>query len=249
MDKQIKELRSNLLANPDVSILKEQTWQLPIVSYNVSFSQVKRFKMDILMKMLLLAFQETDIHRAAALADMLFVEELFIRDLIEKMQRTHLLQLEKKGYKLTPKGYDYLEKGIFEEDMDEGQAVISYSAVHDEYRLSDGNGDSDIEVPSLLYRYAKDGDVDWDRMFELLSKEDFGSGEDNFQTVVTDVADCEEHSRAYVQCIEFQLYDEKQDVFFARVWNRMTGSWDEKLAKQIEENEVVKWREAVEQPG
>ncbi|TWT25263.1 hypothetical protein [Planomicrobium sp. CPCC 101110] len=242
MDKLIKDLRSDLLGNPDVSIIKTARWQLPAVSYEVTFSQVKRFKMDILMKMLLFAFQETDIRRAAALADMLLVEELFIRDLIGKMERTQLIHLGNKGYMLTPKGHEYLGKGIFEEDMEEGQALVAYSAVHDEYRLADGNEAVEGEGTLPVYRYAVEGTVDWDRLQELLAKEEFGSAEDDFQTIVTDIVGCEEHSAQPVPCVEFQLYDRKQDIFYARVWSGLAGGWDEKLEKQIEEKEVVKWR-------
>ncbi|TWT01532.1 hypothetical protein [Planomicrobium sp. CPCC 101079] len=243
MDKLMKELRSNLLVNPDVSILKNERWQLPVVSYEVSYSQVKRFKMDILMKMLLLAFQETDIRRAATLAEMLMVEELFIRDLIEKMERTDLIGVEKTGYKLTAKGHEYLEKGIFEEDMEEGRTLISYSAVHDAYRSAAGNESEESKEMLSPYRYAAEGAVDWDRLHELLLEESLGA-EESFQIVVTDIINCEESGTEFVPCIEFQLYDRKQDVFYARVWNGMTGSWDETLEKQIEEKEIVGWREA-----
>ncbi|MDS8922355.1 hypothetical protein RLK71_00125, partial [Streptococcus pneumoniae] len=78
-------LRAEVASNKDVRIVQELSWHVPLVSYEVSFARVKRLKMDILMKMLLLAFQEADIRRPAALAEMLFVEELFIRDLIDKM--------------------------------------------------------------------------------------------------------------------------------------------------------------------
>lgn len=113
MDKLIEELRASVAEDPDRTIINEEVWQLPVVLYDVSFDWVKRLKMDILMKMLLLTFQEADIRRAATLSDMLFVEELFISDLIAKMQRTGLIGLEKAGYKLTPKGHEYLGKGIF----------------------------------------------------------------------------------------------------------------------------------------
>lgn len=244
MDRLRSELRSNLLANPGVSIIKDQVWKLPIVLYDVKFSRVKRLKMDILMKMLLLSFQEADIHRVANLAEMLLVEELFIRDLIGKMERTGLIQLEKKGYKLTAKGYVYLEKGIFEEDMDEGKALISYSAVHGEYLLTDGSRGPGVEETLPLYRYAVEGSADKDRMYQLLSTEGPDSGEENFQVIVTGITSCKESDLDYIPYVEFQLYDKKQDVFYARVWNTVADAWDELLAKQIEEREVVEWREA-----
>ncbi|AQQ52286.1 hypothetical protein [Planococcus lenghuensis] len=247
MEQLIKELRLTVGGNGDVSIIHEARWHLPISSYEVSFGRVKRFKMDVLMKMLLFAFQETDIHRAATLADMLLVEELFIRDLIDKMQRTGLIHLEKKGYKLTAKGIDYLEKGIFEEDMEAEQTLILYSTVHDMYFLSEDNRIPEGGGKLPPYRYVAEENIDRAQVVELLSNEGFNSEEEGFQILVTEVTDHEELEAEFIPCIEFQLYDQKQDLFFARVWNTMTSHWDEVLEKQIEEHEVVKWREEMEE--
>lgn len=247
MDKLQKDLKANLSANPEVSVVNDAIWQLPLVSYNVSFGRVKRFKMDILMKMLLLAFQETDIRRAAALADMLLVEELFIRDSMEKMERTGLIELDQKGYKLTVKGTDYLEKGIFDDEMEGDQTLISYSAVHDEYLLVKGDEAKQDEGALPLYRYAVKGTLNKDRMQQFLSSEMVYAEEEGFQILVAEITGCIEHGTHFIPCLEFQLYDRKQDIFFARIWNTLTGSWDEKLAKGIEEREVVKWRKTMEE--
>lgn len=166
----MSKLRSELASNKDVTIVKELSWHLPLVSYEVSFARIKRLKMDILMKMLLLAFQEADIRRPAALAEMLFVEELFIRDLIDKMHSTQLIRLETKGYRLTDKGHGHLEKGIFEEAMEGGEAIVSFSAVHDSYSLMEAELAEDLEkLPA--YRYAISQNVNEGRIHELLSEE------------------------------------------------------------------------------
>ncbi len=243
MDKLIEELRLKLMENPDVVVVNDQVWKLPIVLYDVGFDRVKRLKMDILMKMLLLAFQEADIRRAATLSDMLFVEELFISDLIEKMQGTGLIQLQKLGYKLTAKGYDYLDKGIFEEEMEGETTVIAFSAVHDEYRLVADHAYIEAEDKLPLYRYPVKGNLNKAPMQQLLSKEPAFSEEDGFQVIVTGITSCIEQATEFIPCIEFQLYDRQQDIFYARVWNGMIGSWDAKLEKQIEAREIVKWRE------
>ncbi|WP_142828132.1 hypothetical protein [Planococcus soli] len=248
MDRLIEELRTRVTENPEVSIVNDKVWRLPVVLYDVGYSRVKRLKMDILMKMLLLAFQEADVRRAATLSDMLFVEELFISDLIGKMQRTGLIGLEKSGYKLTAKGYDYLAKGIFDEEMDGDKTVISYSAAHDQYRLAEDDGHSEAGDELPVYRYPVKGSLNKDRMQQLLSKE-LSGGEEGFQTIVSGITSCVEHETVYIPCIEFQLYDQKQDIFYARVWNGMSNNWDETLEKQIEARELVKWRKAMmEQP-
>lgn len=241
MEKLIKKLSSGLTGNPDVLIQKNLVWQLPIASYDVTYERVKRLKMDILMKMLLFAFQQSEIRRAAAMADMLSVEVLFVSDLIDKMQRTGLILLGKKGYVLTPKGYDYLEKGIFEEPLDREQAITFYSTPHDSYQLTEwDNSVSSKEFP--VYRHAVEKSVDSAALHDLLSKEK-NSIEENFQILVSGIAEVDEGETKYIPCIEFQVYDQKQDIFFARVWNTGTGEWDEILEKQIEEHELVEWRE------
>jgi hypothetical protein len=83
-----KQLRSILLENPAIQIKKSVMWHLPVRTYNVSFKPVKRAKMDILMKMMLLTFEQTEIRRAANLSEL----------------RLGLIRLEKGCYKLTLKG-------------------------------------------------------------------------------------------------------------------------------------------------
>lgn len=247
MDDRITELRAGILANPEVTLLKEQQWKLPIVLYKVNFDRVKRLKMDVLMKMLLAAFQEADIQRAANLAEMLLVEELFIRDLIDKMQRTGLIQLEKKGYKLTAKGHDYLEQGIYDEEMDGDEAVVAFNAAHDDYFLAEEKSYSVAEETLPHYRCDVKKEPSKKRMQQPLSERAASGEEDGFQIIVSGITACTEQHTNFIACIEFQLYDEKQDIFYARVWNTMTGLWDETLEKQIEEQEVLKWREAKEE--
>lgn len=243
MEKLIGKLSSDLTQNQDVSIRQTLVWQLPIISYEVSYDRVKRLKMDILMKMLLFAFQQSEIRRAAVLADMLSVEELFVSDLIDKMQRTGLVLLGKKGYVLTPKGHDYLDKGIFEEALDGEQTVISYSAAHDTYSLNETESPAN-EGEFPLYRFAVEKDGEEAPMLELLTNER-SSTEEGFQILVFGIEEFEELKTVFIPCIEFQMYDRKQDILFARVWNIGTGAWDEKLEQQIEERELVEWREAM----
>lgn len=244
MEGLIKRLEAGLTADPDVTAVKSGVWELPVTLYDVAFSQVKRLKMDILLKMLLFAFQEADIRRAAVLADMLAVEELFVREGIDKMRRSGLILLGKKGYVLTSKGFDYLEKGIFEEELDDGQAMISFSESHGDYQLVEADGQmEDAALP--LFRYAAEGEPDADLIYELLSRE-MDAAEEDFQLIVSGIKDMTEKEEIHIPCIEFQLYDRKQDLFFSRVWHTGSKLWDETLEKAIEEKELPGWREAME---
>ena len=133
MDELNKKLRSKLLENPAVQIKKEVIWQFPVTIYTVAFHSVKRSKMDILMKMMLLTFEQAQIRRAANLSQLLLVEELFIEDLLKKMKRMGLITLEKGSYRLTSRGHEQLNTGIMEEELAEESTVLSYSPIHDEF--------------------------------------------------------------------------------------------------------------------
>ncbi|WP_066255872.1 hypothetical protein [Neobacillus drentensis] len=244
MNKLNKQLRSILLENPAVQIKKSVMWHLPVRTYNVSFKPVKRSKMDILMKMMLLTFEQTEIRRAANLSELLLVEELFIADLLVKMQRMGLIRLEKESYKLTSKGQEQVKTGIMLEEMKEESTVLSYSPVHDEFwpEMAEHLPETTEELP--LFRYANNQDhINEDRILQVLAERENGLDENGFQTVVADVNSFDLQKVEQIPCLEFQIYNKEQDIFYARVWNTWRGRWDNTLEKQIEEKEGLEWRE------
>ena len=46
-----------------------------------------------------------------------------------------------------------------------------------------------------------------------------------------------------VPCIEFRLHQTTDNRLYVRVWNTMTGEWDNTLESQIMEYELSAWRE------
>lgn len=244
MDKLKKQLHANLLKNPAVQIRKEVIWQFPVTIYTVAFNRVKRYKMDILMKMMLLTFEKAQIHRAANLSQLLLVEELFIEDLLKKMHRTGLITLEKGRYRLTSRGREQLNTGIMEEELPEESAVLFYSPIHDEVwlEITEPLTETDEELP--LYRYGNHQNIlEKDRILHVLAESENGEEEAGFQTVVAAVKSLDQQKVEQVPCLEFQLYDKEQDKFYARVWNTILQRWDETFEKQIEEKERLVWRE------
>jgi hypothetical protein len=247
MDKIKKKLRSKLLENPAVTIDRADIWHIPVITYSVAFHRVKRSKMDILMKMMLLTFEQAQIRRAANLSELLLVEELFIEDLLKKMQVMGLISLDKGSYKLTSRGQEQLKTGVMEEEMEAESAVLTYSPLHDKIwpGMTESLPESDEEL--LLYRYADDENLlDEDRILQVLAERDTGVEEDGFQTVVAAVNSFDQQEVEQVPCLEFLLYNKEQDIYYARVWNTWLGRWDETLEKQIEEKERLKWREEPE---
>ncbi|NHC42608.1 hypothetical protein G6549_22050 [Bacillus sp. MM2020_1] len=244
MNKLNRQLRSILLENPAVQIKKSVLWHLQVRTYNVSFKPVKRSKMDILMKMMLLTFEQTEIRRAANLSELLLVEELFIADLLGKMQRMGLIRLEKESYKLTSKGQEQVKTGIILEEMEEESTVLSYSPVHDEFwpEMTEPLPETTEELP--LFRYANNQDhINVGRILQVLAEIENGLDENGFQTVVADVNSFDLQKVEHIPCLEFQMYNKEQDIFYARVWNTWRGRWDDTLEKQIEEKERLEWRE------
>lgn len=244
MDKIINRLRASLLENPAVEIKETAVWSVPMTRFDTSFTRVKRSKMDILMKMMLIAFEETDIRRAANLTEMLLVDELFIADLMEKMKRWGQVHVEKSIFKLTKKGREQLETGIMEEEMDAEDAELLYSATHDEFWPETKNDTMpETEEKTRVYRYVDtEARVDEGRIMQVLSEQENRLDENGFQTIVADVHRFEQRSVDCVPCLEFQLYNKEQDIYYARVWNTWLERWDDKLEKQIEEEERVEWR-------
>jgi hypothetical protein len=244
MDKLNKQLRSILLENQEIQIKKSVMWHLPVITYDVAFQRVKRSKMDILMKMMLLTFEQTEIRRAANLSELLLVEELFITDLLKKMQRMGLVRLEKGSYKLTSNGHEQLKTGIVLEEMEEESTVLSYSPVHDEFwpEMTEPLPETIEELP--LFRYENSQDlINGDRIFQVLAEKENGLEENGFQTVVAAVNSFDRQKIEHIPCLEFQMYNKEQDIYYARVWNTWRGRWDDKLEKQIEEKERLEWRE------
>jgi hypothetical protein len=244
MDKLKKHLRSILLENPASQIKKSTMWHLPVITYDVAFKRVKRSKMDILMKMMLLTFEQAEIRRAANLAELLLVEELFITDLLKKMQRMGMIRLEKESYKLTSKGHEQLKTGIIVEEMEEESTVLKYSQVHNEFwpEMTEPLPETNEELP--LFRYENNQDlINKDRILQVLAERENELEENGFQTVVAEVNSFNQQKVEHIPCLEFQMYNKEQDIFYARVWNTWLKRWDDTLEKQIEEKERVEWRE------
>jgi hypothetical protein len=244
MDKLQKRLSSNLLENPANQIKNSIIWSLPVITYDVVYKPLKRSQQDILMKMMLLTFEQTEIRRAANLSELLLVEELFVADLLSKMQRMGLIVVEKEIYQLTSKGYEQLRSGIVIEEMEEESTSLIYSSFHDEIwpELNETSPETNEKLP--LFRYVTNQNlISEDQIFQVLTQREVRLDENGFQIVVGDVTNYEQQKVEQIPCVEFQIYNKEQDIFYARVWNTGLKRWDDTLEKQIEEKERVEWRE------
>ncbi|MCG7344187.1 hypothetical protein MHZ92_08585 [Sporosarcina sp. ACRSL] len=242
MDELEKRLRNELLKNPNVKLLETIKWSLPIQLIEVEFETVKRTKMDILMKMLLIAFRTSQFTSAEELSDMLVVEPLFIEDVMERMNRAGMITKTGGAYALTETGRQQLESGIHVHPEEKAEATVHYSPSHGAFLLGeivDGN--------EGMYRHAPDfrrpNDFRDDEWREALNQLDVTYTEGDVQVVVQTIVKVVEVEKKSVPCIEFRLHQTADDRLYVRVWNTMTGKWDETIEKEIMEHELADWRE------
>ncbi|WP_229707702.1 hypothetical protein, partial [Sphingobacterium alkalisoli] len=160
-----KRLKNELQQNNKIKILHSTSWSLPIHSIEVEYRPVKRTKMDILMKMMLIAFQKAEIVEAKQLSELLLVEQLFVEDLIDIMGRTGLIEKKDELFSLTHKGYQQLENGIFEEEQEAETQVVLYSTSHETFLNGDIKPAMDGEDELATYRYVKEGYLDAELSF------------------------------------------------------------------------------------
>jgi hypothetical protein len=244
-----RRLTKELQQDFNVKILDSLSWGLPIHSIEIAYQTVKRTQMDILMKMMLLAFQTEEIADAEELSDILLVEQLFINDLIEKMSRTGVLETKGTSFKLTEAGIQQQDSGLFVNEPEEDSKKALYSPSHQDFLAGDiENLSSDEGLET--YRYHKEF-ADW--TVKSLAKTDaitalqslgVESSEGDGQIVISKIVSATNVQTDEVPCLEFRLYNKTEDVLYARVWNTLLERWDGALEAQLNEQERKEWRES-----
>jgi len=238
-----KELQQDI----NLKVMGSLLWNLPVHLIEVEYKTVTRTKMDILMKMMLMAFGKAEFSTAEELSEVLLVEQLFINDLIDKMSRTGVIEKREGFFSLTEAGIEQLKKGVFEHEPEKNTTQTLYSPTHQTF-LTGEVINSALEEKKV-YRYFVDFDdrdlavIEDDLIIEALKKSGFESGEGNVQIIVSEIESASDIATEFSQCIEFHLYNKSEDIFYARVWNTLTGYWDEVIEAQLNEKERKKWRE------
>ncbi|MFC5604233.1 hypothetical protein [Sporosarcina koreensis] len=242
MDALEKRLRDELLRDLNVKLLETAKWSIPIQVVDIEYETVKRTKMDILMKMLLVAFRTSQFTSAEELSEMLVVEPLFIEDIIERMVRAGMIVNSGGVYSLTETGKQQFEAGIYVQPPEMEESTVHYSPSHGRFIVGETT-DSAGEA----YRHAVDSrklnEFKEDEWREALDQLDVAYTDGNVQLVVQSITAVNELEKKSAPCIEFRLHQTADDRLYARVWNTMTGEWDETLENQIMERELTEWRE------
>ncbi len=247
MEELKRRLTKELQQDFNVKIMDSLSWSLSVHTIEIAFQTVMRTQMDILMKMMLIAFQKGAIATAEELSDILLVEQLFINDLIDKMSRTGVIDKSGSSFALTDVGNEQLDSGIFVHEPESDSKKALFSPCHQSFL----NGD--IESISYeaqeAYRYQEEFD-DWtvrtlEKADAVTALQSLGveSSEGNVQIVVSKIVSASDIQIDAVPCIEFRLYNAAEDVLYARVWNTLLDHWDETLEAQLNEKERKTWRE------
>lgn len=246
-----QSLESELTKNSKASILQADTWCVPVHTLNVTYKPVVRTKMDILMKMLFLSLKDTKFESAEQISEILLVEQLFVEDLLSKMQKTGLIAKVESFYQLTEKGQKQFANGVFEEEQDETATELLYSPTHDSFLNGDLEEVLEFEdFPEQIFRYQIQQNQHTED--KLVIQELQAINEDNDDTeenklFITSIDSVEDVQVNDVPCIEFLLYEEDKDLFTSRVWNTLLDKWDERLEQLIGENEKSTWRDKLAQ--
>ncbi|TQR07480.1 hypothetical protein [Psychrobacillus soli] len=244
-----KRLKNELQQNNKVKILHSSRWSLPIHSIEVEYKPVKRTKMDVLMKMMLIAFQKAEIAEAAQLSELLLVEQLFVEDLINIMSRTRLIEKKDGLFVLTSKGNQQLEDGIFEEEQDMESQIVLYSTTHEAFLPGDIKPAMDGEAELTTFRYVKEDYLDAELSFEheqvidALQTKGVETAEGDEQVVISEIQSTTDLYVDDIPCFEFILHNKEENIFYARVWNTLLERWDEVVENKVNEKERLAWRE------
>ncbi|MFJ7936149.1 hypothetical protein [Sporosarcina sp. NPDC096371] len=247
MEELKRRLTRELQQDINIKILDSQSWSFPIHSIEIAYQTVMRTQMDILMKMMLMAFQTGAITDAEELSEILLVEQLFINDLIDKMSRTGVIEKHGHSFALTEAGIQQLDSGIFVHEPENAVKKALFSPCHQVFLKGDLESLSAEEYET--YRYQQKF-ADW--TVKSLAKTDaitalqslgVESNEGNIQIVISKIVSATTVQTDDVPCLEFRLYNNAEDVVYARVWNTLVGHWDETLEEQLNAEERKKWRE------
>ncbi|TSI05271.1 hypothetical protein [Lysinibacillus sp. BW-2-10] len=241
---------SDQLKRNNATILDTSIWCVPVHTVTISYKPVVRTKMDILMKMLLLSVQKSKFKKAEQLSEILLVEELFVQDLLSKMERTELIRKE-EYYQLTEKGSSQLASGIFEENQDVKTMELLYSPTHKSFLQGEIESVLDYEdFPEDMYRHHSQteelqiSDQQIIEELQAIGDEDEGDEQAN-ELVISSIDSIEDGQINDVPCIEFVLFDDQNEKIFSKVWNTLLDNWDVTLQQQLEEKEMTKWKEQI----
>lgn len=240
MQKLQQKLSQQLTAQQGVTLKHSKSWCVPVHTYAVSYAPIKRIKMDALMKMVLIAIHKAKFADGNEISTLLFVEPLFINDLLQLLQREQLVIFVDNFYALTAKGQQQLANGELEETLDEVQSELYYSPLHQQFLALDIVAlEQYDELPPVL-PYANDTNIEEPSTEQFISALQIEVQEGQEVTAVNEVREQQIND---VPCLEFLLYNAREDNFYVRIYNVLLQEWDAELEQFLSAKEMPQWRE------
>lgn len=235
-----RTLERELKQQKGIRIIRSSSWGLPVDKIHVVYTTVKRTTMDILMKMILLTAEKLDVSSPAAVADFLAVDPLFTENLCNKMLRADMIKKEQDGFSLTAAGRRHLEEGTFEHPPETDEKIFIYSSCHQAI-LCEDEGEA-FAGSSKRFRLApqdEENKLEIKAVRSALEQSQAECPEYVLQTVIDQIENPVFMEENLTECFEFYLYNEEENIYFTRVWNPLTGQWDEQLEKMIDEKDPL----------
>lgn len=226
-----KHITKQLQLPKSMQLIETSTFSIPIQIVQVTYAPIRRVTMDILMKMMLKAFQTGHFHDAETVAEVLLVEQLFIEDLLQKMMKTNLVEMN-SPVTLTLKGQEQLASGIFEEQAEERTTELYYSAVHQAFL--EGEFEEFDEFPDELSA-AQHIDNSWqkEQIIDMLGQLLESTAEDPL--FVTAIEQAEPLQIIDSPCFLFVLQHAEKETEDIRIFNTFTNEWDPQLEQFVKE--------------
>lgn len=159
MEQLIKRLQKEIARTHDAALVDTVQWTVPMQRLTVTYAPVERLSMDILMKMLLMAFHELHVTSLDTISELLAVEHLFVDDLTNTLLRNELVAIDNDVYVLTARGSEQLASGVYENAQQDEQLLVTYSPLHDAYFLDDVTALYTLDLPEP-YDYVNERDIE-----------------------------------------------------------------------------------------
>lgn len=239
MQKLQNKLKNDLLKQSGLEMKKSAIWELPINRVELSFTTVKRSKMDVLMKMIMISLQKMHISSSDHVASFLNVDPLFVEGIIAKLQSTSMIRKNEGHYFLTDTGTERLQSGVYESPPEANKKRFLYSPCHQE--LIGLERDFESAEKKKTYRFLDQTllpatSLEEETLIEALRTTEDESPEEtkeSMQVFINHVDPPKVLEAKYIQCIEFHLLDKQEHRSFTRVWNTLLDQWDVRLEEQI----------------
>ena len=246
----VKHLINELENKHDAKVIRTKDNSFPVFTTTLHYYPVQKTPMDILMKMMLIAFQKAPIKATGVLANILLVEPLFIEDLTLKMLQADLIEIsDDETYKLTKKGFAQLKAGIFEEQLELVTEEAYYSAIHE--TIVSGDIDAIFEMDDipepLSYVEEQLNALNEKNVVEVLQQMMLANTEHeedekaSSQLFINAIESYDIGSIQDIPMTIFILKENRTDRLFARVFNHFTLDWDPVLEQFVTKNERSTW--------